>query len=241
MQMQHAKLYPVRFCGRVRKDAEMNYHSAKKEVLALLLLLKVCYTQLAGETLYANTRFSTLGWVHISKSLFGRGVQFAVPLSPWQLEVQLIPETDCALSLVAPPIKGSPTTRLDPNLLYAQLPHDYEGFVVSFDSSTKTAKNGGYAWKLRAWQIAIAASAYLDQTTANMAGYSDMNDGALEHDAEGLVMVGDSRPTIQQSLRVLACRESWKWADNFALSSDSVLYYTGVSTRKVDENSPDMS
>ncbi|OWZ06579.1 hypothetical protein PHMEG_00021140 [Phytophthora megakarya] len=49
-----------------------------------------------------------------------------------------------ALALVAPPINGSPTTWLDPTLLYAQLPHGYEGFVVSFDSSTKTAKNGGY-------------------------------------------------------------------------------------------------
>ncbi|OWZ09685.1 hypothetical protein PHMEG_00017571 [Phytophthora megakarya] len=36
-------------------------------------------------------------------------------------------------------------------------------------------------------------------------------------------------------------REAWKWADNFVLSSDNVLYYTGVSRRKVDENQPEMS
>ncbi|OWY93741.1 hypothetical protein PHMEG_00036751, partial [Phytophthora megakarya] len=39
-------------------------------------------------------------------------------------------------------------------------------------------------WKLPEWQIVIAASAYLEQTTVNMAEYSGMNHGmiaALEH------------------------------------------------------------
>ncbi|OWY92204.1 hypothetical protein PHMEG_00038884 [Phytophthora megakarya] len=63
MQMHDDKLHPVRFCGRVHKDAEMNYPSAEKEVLALLLLLKVCYSQLAGKTLHVYARLSTLGWV----------------------------------------------------------------------------------------------------------------------------------------------------------------------------------
>ncbi|OWY99889.1 hypothetical protein PHMEG_00029030 [Phytophthora megakarya] len=125
----------------------MNYRSAAKEV---------CYTQLAGKALHVYTRFSTLGWVHKSKSLFGRAVQFV------QLEVQRVREKDCVftqllqstitnfvdlddlLALVAPPTKDSPTTRLDPSLLYAQLPHDYEGFVVSFDGSAKTENNCSY-------------------------------------------------------------------------------------------------
>ncbi|OWZ06292.1 hypothetical protein PHMEG_00021472 [Phytophthora megakarya] len=77
MQMHDDKIHPVRFCGRVFKDAEMNYHSAEKEVLAL---------------------FSTLAWVHKSKSLFGRAVQFAVLLSPWKLEIERIKEKDCAYS-----------------------------------------------------------------------------------------------------------------------------------------------
>ncbi|OWZ08648.1 hypothetical protein PHMEG_00018768, partial [Phytophthora megakarya] len=173
------------------EDAEMNYHSAEKEVLALLLLLKVCYIQLAGKTLYVYTRFSTLGWgwVHKSRSLIGRALQFAALLSSWQLEVQRVREMDCvftqlrqstityfldlddSLALVAPPTKVFPSTRLDPSLLYAQLPHDYEGCVVSFDGSAKTEKNGGYGrcswivWKFPEWQIAIATSAYLEQTT----------------------------------------------------------------------------
>ncbi|OWY96015.1 hypothetical protein PHMEG_00033827 [Phytophthora megakarya] len=210
MQMHDDKLHPIRICGRVLKDAEMNYHSAEKEVLALLLLLKVCYTQLAGKPLHVYTRFSTFGWVHKSKSLFGRAVQFAVLLSPWQLEVQRVREKDCvftqllhstitnfvdlddSLAFVAPPTKGSPSTRLDPSLLYAQLPHDYQRFGVSFDGSAKTEKNDGYG--SCSWIIGIAASAYLEQTTVNMAEYSGMNHeviAALEHGADGQVIVGD--------------------------------------------------
>ncbi|OWY92272.1 hypothetical protein PHMEG_00038795, partial [Phytophthora megakarya] len=196
-------------CARVHKDAEMNYQSAEKEVLALLLLLKVCYTPLAGKTLHVYTRFSTLGWVYKSKSLFGRAVQFASTITNFV-------DLDDSLALVAPPTKGSPSTRLDSSLLYAQLPHVYEGFVVSFDGSAKREKNGGYgscswiAWKLPEWQTVIAASAYLEQATVNMVEYSGMNHGviaALEHGAEDLVIVGDSRLVIQQSLGVIACRK----------------------------------
>ncbi|OWZ13550.1 hypothetical protein PHMEG_00013107 [Phytophthora megakarya] len=125
-------------------------------------------------------------------------------------------DLDDSLALVAPPTKGSPSTRLDSSLLYAQLPHDYERVGVSFDGSAKTEKNGGYGscswivWKLPEWQIVIAASAYLEQTTVNMAEYSGMNHGviaALELGAEDLVIVGDSRLAIQQSLGVIACRK----------------------------------
>ncbi|GMF61220.1 unnamed protein product [Phytophthora fragariaefolia] len=48
MQEHDGVMHPVRFCGRVLKDNEVNYHPAEKEVLALLLLLNTCYTQLAG-------------------------------------------------------------------------------------------------------------------------------------------------------------------------------------------------
>ncbi|KAG2769069.1 hypothetical protein PC129_g23954 [Phytophthora cactorum] len=95
MQEHEGKLHPVRFLGRVLKESEMNYHPAEKEVLALLLLLlKKYYMQLAGKTSHVYTRFSTLEWVHQSKSLFGRDVQFAVLLSPWHLKVQRVKEQD---------------------------------------------------------------------------------------------------------------------------------------------------
>ncbi|KAE8968602.1 hypothetical protein PR003_g34100 [Phytophthora rubi] len=98
MQEHEGKLHPVRFCGRVLKGAEMNYHPAEKEVLALLLVLKVYYTQLVGKTIRVYTRFSTLEWVHKSKTLFGRATQFAVLLSPWHLVVERLKEKGCAFA-----------------------------------------------------------------------------------------------------------------------------------------------
>ncbi|GMF56397.1 unnamed protein product [Phytophthora fragariaefolia] len=92
MQEHDGVMHPVRFCGRVLKDNEVNYHPAGKEVLALLLLLKTCYTQLAGRTIHAYTRFSTLGWINTSKTLFGRSTQFAVMLSLLHLVVHRVTE-----------------------------------------------------------------------------------------------------------------------------------------------------
>ncbi|GMF22523.1 unnamed protein product [Phytophthora fragariaefolia] len=203
LQMHDDKLHPVRFCGRVLKVSELNYHPAEKEVLALLLVLKMCYTQLAGRQLKVYTRFSTLDWIYKSKSLFGRASQFAVLLSPWHLVVQRVKEKDCAftqllhakvtnfldlddaLAPVAPPKQGPPTTRLDPSLLYARIPISHDGFVVSFDGSAKPPKFGGYGscswivWRLPDWKIVIAASAYLETTTVNLVGYTGMNNGVL--------------------------------------------------------------
>ncbi|KAE9107188.1 hypothetical protein PF010_g12357 [Phytophthora fragariae] len=234
MQEHEGKLHPVRFCGSVLKDAEMNYHPAEKEVLALLLVLKVCYTQLVGKSIRVYTRFSTLEWVHKSKTLFGRATQFAVLLSPWHLVVERVKEKDCAfaqllqagltsfvdldesLASVAPPSKRLPNVRLDPHLLYARLPTSYSGHVLSFDGSAKTEKHGGYGscswilWKLPEWTIVIAASAYLETTTVNLAEYAGMNNGvsaALGLAITDLVIVGDSRLAIQQSLGVIACRK----------------------------------
>ncbi|OWZ08929.1 hypothetical protein PHMEG_00018456 [Phytophthora megakarya] len=209
-------MHPVRFRGRVLKEAEMDYHPAEKEVLALLLLLKTCYTQLAGRTIHVYTRFSTLKWIHTSNSLFGRTTQSAVMLSPWHLVVNRVKEKDCAfaqllqagltsfvdledsLATVTPPTKGSPTVRIDPQLLYARLPRSHGGFVVSFDGPAKTEKYGGYGscswivWQLPDWTITTAASAYLEAITVNMAEYSGMNNGvqaALDIGAADLVIV----------------------------------------------------
>ncbi|GMF33630.1 unnamed protein product [Phytophthora fragariaefolia] len=124
MQEHDRVIHPVRFCGRVLKDNEVNYHPAEKEVLALLLLLKTCYTQLAGCTINAYT---SCAWI------LGR-----------------LPD----------------------------------------------------------WTIAIAASAYLENITVNQAEDMGMNEGlraAQAYYATDLVIVGDSRLAIQQSLGVIAC------------------------------------
>ncbi|GMF52143.1 unnamed protein product [Phytophthora fragariaefolia] len=193
MQMHDHKLHPVRFCGRVLKEKDENYHPAEKEVLALLQLLKVCYTQLAGRTLHVYTRFSTLEWVFRSKSLYGRAVSFAVP-----------------------PSKNSATVIIDPELLYARVPADYDGYVLSFDGSAKTEKNGKYGscswilWRLPSWDIEIAASAHLSSTTVNIAENTGMNNGvvaALQCGVSDLIIVGDSWLAIQHSMGVIACKK----------------------------------
>ncbi|GMF36164.1 unnamed protein product [Phytophthora fragariaefolia] len=232
MQAHDGVMHPVCFCGRVLKANEVNCHPAEKEVLALLLLLKTCYTRLAGRTINAYTRFSTLGWINTSKTLIGRSTQFAVVLSPWHLVVHRVNEDDSAfaqllhstitnfvgldkdLQYVAPPSKRTPMVRMDPVLLYSRLPNDHRGFVLSFDGSAKTPKHGGYGscawilWRLPDWKIEIAASAYIENTTVNQAEYMGMNEGlraAQAYGATDLVVVGDSRLAIQQSLWVIAC------------------------------------
>ncbi|POM76328.1 Hypothetical protein PHPALM_6441 [Phytophthora palmivora] len=176
MQERDGKLHPVRFCGRVLKDAEMNYHPAEKEILALLLLLKVCYTQLA-----------------VVQRVKERDCLLAQLL---QAGLTSFVDLDDSLAQVAPPTKGSPSIRMDPNLLYARLPRFYQGFVLSFDGSAKTEKHGGYGscawilWRLPEWTIVTAASAYLEATTVNLAEYAGMNKGvqaALEHTTEDLL------------------------------------------------------
>ncbi|GMF34546.1 unnamed protein product [Phytophthora fragariaefolia] len=121
---------------------------------------------------------------------------------------------DKALHRVAPPSKRTPMVRMDPELLYARLPNDHRGFVLSFDGSAKTPKHGGYGscawilWRLPDWKIETAASAYLESTTVIQAEYMGMNEGlraAQAYGATDLVVVGDSRLAIQQSLGVIAC------------------------------------
>ncbi|POM70725.1 Hypothetical protein PHPALM_12794, partial [Phytophthora palmivora] len=160
MQMHDDKLHPVQFCGRVLKENEVNYHPAEKKVLALLQLLKICHTLLAGKVLHVYTRFSTLEWVFQSTSLYGRPVSFAVLLPPYHLKIKR------SLKHIAPPSKNSATVRLDPELLYAKLARHYKDHVLSFDGSAKTEKNGGYGscswilWRLPDWDIEIAATEY---------------------------------------------------------------------------------
>ncbi|KAG3240377.1 hypothetical protein PI124_g14720 [Phytophthora idaei] len=130
----------------------------------------------------------------------GTGRGFAQLL---QSSITIFVDLEGSLAPLAPLNKGSPTIRMDPAMLYARLPRDYRGFVVSFDGSAKTEKDGGYG-------SLIAANAYLPSTTVNVAEYTGLNNAvkvAIEHGAEDLVVVGDSRLAIQQSLGVISCRK----------------------------------
>ncbi|KAJ8566268.1 hypothetical protein ON010_g6855 [Phytophthora cinnamomi] len=95
-------------------------------------------------------------------------------------------------SHLAPASKNLATVRLDPELLYVLVPSTFEGHVLSFDGSAKTAKNGGngncswVVWCLPAWDIEIAASAYLPSTTGNIAEYTGMNDIIMAELSRGI-------------------------------------------------------
>ncbi|KAG2759090.1 hypothetical protein PC116_g26538 [Phytophthora cactorum] len=59
-----------------------------------------------------------------------------------------------------------------------------------------------------AWTIVTAASAFLESTTVNIDEYTGMNQGvkaAINNNIDDLIIVGDSRLAIQQSLGVIAC------------------------------------
>ena len=54
MQMHDGMLHTVRFCGQFLKESEINYHPAEREVLALLQLLKITHTLLAGKVIHVT-------------------------------------------------------------------------------------------------------------------------------------------------------------------------------------------
>ncbi|TYZ60302.1 hypothetical protein PybrP1_005967 [[Pythium] brassicae (nom. inval.)] len=56
-------LCPARFTGRALHDAEVNYHPAKQEILALLRVLTRFYAMAVGQTLKVYTRHSVLEWL----------------------------------------------------------------------------------------------------------------------------------------------------------------------------------
>ncbi|GMF44516.1 unnamed protein product [Phytophthora fragariaefolia] len=123
---------------------------------------------------------------------------------------------DETLKPLAPPSKNSATVRMDPELLYARIPTDYGGCVLSFEDLVKTEKNGGYdsrswnLWRLPSWDIEIATSAHFPSATVNIAECTGMNNGvvtALKRGVSDLIIVGDSRLAIQQSMGVITCKK----------------------------------
>ncbi|POM57504.1 Hypothetical protein PHPALM_37975 [Phytophthora palmivora] len=91
-----------------------------------------------------------------------------------------------------------------------------ENEVNYHPAEKETEKNGGYGscswifWRLPEWNIEIAASAYLSSTTVNLAEYTGMSNGvkaAIDRGVTDLVIVGNSRLAIQQSMGVIACKK----------------------------------
>ncbi|GMF21944.1 unnamed protein product [Phytophthora fragariaefolia] len=77
-QAHDGSIQPMRFTGRVLNDAELRYHVAEKEVIAVLRVLQVFLTLLEGCCLEVYRRHSVFKWILQSKPTDGRCV-------PWGL------------------------------------------------------------------------------------------------------------------------------------------------------------
>ena len=63
-------------------------------MLALLHLMKILNTLLAGKAIHIYTQFSTMEWLFTSKALYGRAVSFAVLLSPYHMKIKRVRDND---------------------------------------------------------------------------------------------------------------------------------------------------
>ncbi|OWY91414.1 hypothetical protein PHMEG_00040015, partial [Phytophthora megakarya] len=92
-------ILPVRFVGRVLQDAELRYHPAEKEVLALLRVLNTCHTMITScseKKIRVYTRYSVLAWLFKSKTVDGS----ALNLSPWDLDIRRVENDEDGLAAI---------------------------------------------------------------------------------------------------------------------------------------------
>ncbi|OWZ01253.1 reverse transcriptase [Phytophthora megakarya] len=91
---------PVRFTGRVLSDAELKYHIAEKEVLAVMRVLHVFKNLIEGCPLILYTRHSVSKWVINYKTTEGRLVSWGVALSQYDLEIQKVCRDEDGLAAI---------------------------------------------------------------------------------------------------------------------------------------------
>ncbi|POM77532.1 LOW QUALITY PROTEIN: Reverse transcriptase [Phytophthora palmivora] len=183
-------IHPVRFTGRVLNDAELRYHIAEKEVIAILRVLEIFRALVeSSPVIVVYTRYSVLKWLLTSNSTDGRNVS-----------ENLIP----AKGRVKPPAPVS----------VEMLEANYQGHVLSFDGAAKTSTRlgscGCILWKLPGWNVLEARGIPLTDVTVNDSEYCGLNYGlrvALEHGIHELVVVGDSRIAIQQAQGLINCNQ----------------------------------
>jgi ribonuclease HI len=225
-QESEGHLHPVRFTGRVLHDAEVRYHPAEKEAIALLRVLAVFYTILAGRKIRVYTRFSTLKWLYTSRTLQGRCLQWATMLSAWDLEFQKVEKDEDGLA-AALGAGITPREKLDevledlipvrlnaaqePAISLEMLSEDYQGLVVSFDGAAKRSGDGSASfavWKIPGWDLVHAEGFVLKGVTVNEAEYSGLLSGlrwASETGTTKLVVAGDSNVVISQCQGRFSC------------------------------------
>ncbi|KAE8885330.1 hypothetical protein PF005_g5619 [Phytophthora fragariae] len=167
---------PVMFTSRTLKQNELNYGIVEKEVLALLRMLDLGYSMLAGRPIQVLARHSTLAWLFRAAGLQGRLDQWAALLSPWTLEITkctrgedeilgslaaaITPRSvvDQALAAIAP--RKEPRQSVDTPVPTVE--QDEALLVASFDGSARVKRGGGafsaIIWRLPEWTVVKAAS-----------------------------------------------------------------------------------
>ncbi|KAE9181584.1 hypothetical protein PF002_g27227 [Phytophthora fragariae] len=178
---------PVMFTSRKLKQNELNYVIVEKEVLALLRMLDLGYSMLAGRPIQVLARHSTLAWLFRAAGLQGRLGQWAALLSPWTLEITkctrgedeilgslaaaITPRSvvDQALTAIAP--RKEPRRSVDTPVPTVE--QDETLLVASFDGSARVKRGGGafsaIVWRLPEWTVVKAASGWKADMTVNEA------------------------------------------------------------------------
>ncbi|POM57599.1 LOW QUALITY PROTEIN: Reverse transcriptase, partial [Phytophthora palmivora] len=228
LMQEHDGVYkPVTFTSRTLKPNEINYGMVDKEVLALVRILDICYTQLETRSIKVLTRHSTLAWLLHSSGPQGRLGRWASLLSSWTLEIvkctkgedeilgaiaaSITPrkEVDSILISIAPRKQPRQVISMPPPTVGS----DERLLVVSFDGSARVKRSGGaysgIVWSLPEWTVISAASRYKLDLTVNEAEYhglllclyllSDVDRGRL-------IICGDSNLVIRQMKGEIECK-----------------------------------
>ncbi|POM79801.1 Reverse transcriptase, partial [Phytophthora palmivora] len=227
MQEYDGVYWPVTFTSRTLKSNEINYGMVDKEVLALLRILDICYTQLVTRPIKVLSRYSTLAWLLNSSGFDGRLGKWAALLSCWTLEItkcargeeeilgaiatSITPrdEVDEALVAIAP--RKQPRKNLSTPL--PTIGPEEALLVASFDGSARTKRKGGafsaIIWKLPEWSILEAMSDYSEDLTVNEAEYRGLLlcfDLLSARDRGRVVICGDSNLVIRQMRGEIDCK-----------------------------------
>ncbi|GMF47179.1 unnamed protein product [Phytophthora fragariaefolia] len=156
-QAYDGKIQPVRFTGRVLNDAELRYHIAEKEVIAVLRVLQVFQLLLEGCRLEVYTRLSVFKWILQSKTADGRCVPWGVILSHWDITVRKVQRDEDGLAAimgagipprehldkVAESLIAKGCVRKPPVLSVEMLDNTYQGIVLRFEGVAKTSTRCG--------------------------------------------------------------------------------------------------
>ncbi|POM79027.1 Reverse transcriptase [Phytophthora palmivora] len=202
LMQEHDGIYkPVTFTSRTLKPNEINYGMVDKEVLALLRILNICYTQLATRSIKVLTRYSTLAWLLHSSGLQGRLGRWAAILSSWTLEiVKCTKGEEEILGVIAASI--TPRKEVESNLV-SIAPRKQPRQVISMPP------NSGARREITKWTVISAASKYQLDLTVNEAEYHGLLlclDLLSEMDKGRLIICGDSNLVIREMRGEIECK-----------------------------------